>query len=174
MNLKQYLENTNSKKLIIMRGLPGSGKSYTAKQLGGYVFSTDDEFMINGNYEFDGAKLIRAHKNTQEKVLQAFKKGLSPIILDNTNVTYDDMKYYVLLAEQYDYNIEFKESTADWWTLTKDSTPEEKEKLADILAKKNEHGVPKDNIIKMINRWKHYDSSRHQEFIDKIKSSKGF
>lgn len=40
-----------------MRGLPGSGKSTKAKKIAGelgVIYSTDDFFMVNGQYVFDG------------------------------------------------------------------------------------------------------------------------
>ena len=39
-----------------MRGLPGSGKSTLAKKIAGnagVVYSTDDFFMVNGQYMYD-------------------------------------------------------------------------------------------------------------------------
>ena len=39
-----------------MRGLPGSGKSTKAKKIAGdvgVIFSTDDFFMVDGQYKFD-------------------------------------------------------------------------------------------------------------------------
>ena len=43
------------KKLIIMRGLPGSGKSTKDKQLGegGTILSTDDFWYVDGEYKYD-------------------------------------------------------------------------------------------------------------------------
>lgn len=39
-----------------MRGVPGSGKSTKAKKLAGnagYIFSTDDFFIVKGEYVYD-------------------------------------------------------------------------------------------------------------------------
>lgn len=43
-----------------MRGLPGSGKSTKAKKIAGsqgVVYSTDDFFMVKGQYVYDGSKI---------------------------------------------------------------------------------------------------------------------
>ena len=43
-----------------MRGLPGSGKSTKAKKIAGeigVIYSTDDLFMVDGQYKYD-AKMI--------------------------------------------------------------------------------------------------------------------
>ncbi len=91
MNLYNYLEQLQKDKiLIVLRGLPGSGKSYTAKQiqseLGGQIFSTDEKFMVDGEYKFNVADLGKNHKLTQEDVQKAVDAGVSPIIVDNTNI----------------------------------------------------------------------------------------
>lgn len=55
----------SEKKLYIMRGLPGSGKSTLAKKLagaGGVTYSTDDFFMVKGQYVYD-AKMIGEYHN---------------------------------------------------------------------------------------------------------------
>jgi len=43
--------------LILVRGLPGSGKSTFAKSLGGVHIETDMFFIQDGEYKFDGAKI---------------------------------------------------------------------------------------------------------------------
>lgn len=60
---KNYImdnEKKAEKLLILLRGLPGSGKSTKAKKLAGstgLVYSTDDFFMVKGEYVYD-PKLI--------------------------------------------------------------------------------------------------------------------
>ena len=77
-------------KLVIMRGVPGSGKSYKAKNLAqdgnGVVYSTDDFFEVNGKYVFDGSKIGEYHKQNQLRTAQAMKQDLPLIIVDNTNI----------------------------------------------------------------------------------------
>lgn len=56
----QEVEKKEKKELVLMRGLPGSGKSTKAKKIAGnvgVVYSTDDFFMVNGKYMYD-SKLI--------------------------------------------------------------------------------------------------------------------
>jgi NEDD4-binding protein 2 len=89
-------ENTENeiiiqKTLYILRGISGSGKSYLSKQIikehdgKGEIFSTDDYFMKDGKYVFDGKKLGIAHDWNQKRSFEAMKKGITPIIIDNTN-----------------------------------------------------------------------------------------
>lgn len=111
MNFKYWLENKQQKTLIIMRGISGSGKSTLAKNLGegGVVLSTDDYFMKAGVYDFDPKKLGTYHKMNQEKAKECMEKGISPIVIDNTNSKEWEMKPYVLLADQYNYKVRIEE-----------------------------------------------------------------
>ena len=50
------------KKLILVRGCSGSGKTTFAGLLSEYVISADDYFTKNGEYKFDATKLHFAHQ----------------------------------------------------------------------------------------------------------------
>ena len=43
--------------LYLLRGVPGSGKSTVAQNIGGTHFETDKYFMVDGEYKFDPTKL---------------------------------------------------------------------------------------------------------------------
>ena len=45
--------SSEGRNLYLVRGVPGSGKSTFAKQLGGTHFETDTYFMVDGEYKFD-------------------------------------------------------------------------------------------------------------------------
>lgn len=108
ITFRNWLENKD-KVMILMRGVSGSGKSTIAKQLGGVIFSTDDFFVQNGKYNFDKSKIIEAHLSNQAKTEDAMRRGISPIIIDNTNTARWQMKPYVSLADKYGYQVEIKE-----------------------------------------------------------------
>ena len=131
------------KVLIIIRGISGSGKSTLAQQLGkdGVVLSTDDFFMESGKYEFDPDGIGYAHDWNIDRSEQAMKKGISPIVIDNTTVEAWEAKPYVNQALKYGYKVKFREPNTTW------------KFDAEELAKRNTHGVPKDIIEKMINKW---------------------
>jgi adenylate kinase family enzyme len=47
-----------------MRGLPGSGKSTKAKKIAGekgVIYSTDDYFMVNGEYKYNPKMILEYH-----------------------------------------------------------------------------------------------------------------
>lgn len=136
--------SSDEKTLYIVRGLSGSGKSTLAKELAGssgIVLSTDDFFMNNGKYEYDGSKISRAHKWNQERTVEYLQKGVHPIVIDNTMSQKWEAKFYVLQGISYGYNIEIREPNTPWR-----KNPQE-------LAKRNTHGVPLETIERMLSRW---------------------
>jgi tRNA nucleotidyltransferase/poly(A) polymerase/predicted kinase len=131
------------KRLIVMRGLPGSGKSTLAKELigNGEIFSTDDYFMHNGSYIYDKTQTGNAHSWNQWRVKKAMLKGVNPIVVDNTNITWDSVIPYVTLAKINGYSVEYAEPNTEW------------KFNVDELTRRNKHGVPKEVIQKMVDRW---------------------
>lgn len=98
------------KTLYIVRGLPGSGKSTFAKTLGGTHFETDNFFMVDGEYKFDGTKIKEAHNWCQNGVNSAMilnnTAGLNEtIVVSNTFTQEWEMKPYFEMAETYGYRV---------------------------------------------------------------------
>jgi predicted kinase len=144
-SFKTWLENQEGKILYITRGISGSGKSTLAKSLAPKenIFSTDDLFMVDGEYKFDPTKLGLYHKMNQERVEDAMIKGISPIVADNTNTQSWEIQPYVKLADKHGYKVELKEPNTPWKFDSKE------------LARRNTHGVPEESIKKMIDRYQH-------------------
>jgi len=100
-----------TKTLYLMQGVPGSGKSFMAKiiadQTEGKIYSTDALWYDDeGKYNFDADKLGEKHRLNQALVSEAMVDGRESIIVDNTNLTQDSIKPYVLLAEIHGYLIQ--------------------------------------------------------------------
>lgn len=105
------------KRLIVMRGVSGSGKSTVAakiaRETGGLVLSTDDFFEKDGRYEFDPRLLPQNHAKNQGRAQKAMEMGVSPIIIDNTNTEAWEMKPYVQAAIGHGYEVEIIEPGSD-------------------------------------------------------------
>ncbi len=161
--------------LIIMRGLPASGKSYRAKELkgeNGVIFSTDDFFYKHvkpdkpDEYSFNPQFLGEAHKwNLRQAEKAIFSENPpNPIIIDNTNTQVWEPKKYVTLAHSMNLAIEIHEPTSDHWQkikiLLQDKRKNKEElknwaKFLEDLSKKT-HSVPFFAIEKMMWRWESY------------------
>ncbi|KAM4899798.1 NEDD4-binding protein 2 [Sylvia borin] len=132
--------------LVLLRGVPGSGKSYLARNLlednpGGIILSTDDYFYKHGQYHYDADCLGEAHEWNRKRAKEAFERRISPIIIDNTNIQAWEMKPYVTLAQQFKYKVMFREPDT-WWKFK----PKE-------LERRNIHGVSKEKIKRMLERY---------------------
>lgn len=132
-----------SQVLIIMRALPGAGKSTRAKQLvgEGVIHSTDDVIEARGDYfehfrKMDESKDWSAHGRMHminlNNAITSMKSGFSPVIIDNTNIRLGEARKYIEAALQMGYddkNIIIEDLGDGGKTLEE-------------LAARNAHGVP--------------------------------
>jgi predicted kinase len=93
--------------LIIVRGLPGSGKSTFSKSLGGEHIEADMFFVDKetGEYKFDATKLKYAHNLCCDVVETCMEDGLKKIVVSNTFTQEWEMEEYYKLAEKYGYMV---------------------------------------------------------------------
>ncbi|XP_029501770.1 NEDD4-binding protein 2-like 1 [Oncorhynchus nerka] len=104
-----------TREIIILRGLPGSGKTTVARNIlemygSGEAFSTDDYFRVDGKMVgFRDTSLNKAHVWNRNRVLQAIKNKVHPIVIDNTNLQKWEVWPYVRMAFRRGYWIEFQD-----------------------------------------------------------------
>ena len=92
--------------LILVRGLPGSGKTTFAQSIAaGPVLSADDYFMVNGKYEFNADLLGKAHETCLNRTEYQMQRGTNQIFVANTFTTKREMKPYFEIANQYGYAV---------------------------------------------------------------------
>ena len=94
------------KKLILLRGLPGAGKSTLAKTFeGARHFEADMYFLDeNSNYNFDATKLRSAHEWCRNNVENTMSFG-KDVVVSNTFTQKWEMDAYYELAEKYGYMV---------------------------------------------------------------------
>lgn len=142
------------KELIIMRGVPSSGKSYLANQLAGdtgEVFSADDYHIVNGKYQWKPENVAKAHAWNHERVKEAIKKSINPVIIDNTHIKKWELiklKPIVELAKENGYEAKIEEPNPNWyhWDTAFNT---------DALFERNKktHNVPRESIQKMVDNY---------------------
>lgn len=127
--------------LILVRGLPGSGKSTHARVIANEIFrcariEADMYFVKDGEYLFDATKLGEAHAWCLKNTMEIISEGVS-VVVSNTFTTIKELKPYFDIAREF------------------------KIKPQVILCQgnyKSVHNVPEETIEKMRNRFE-YDIS---------------
>ncbi|XP_015279681.1 PREDICTED: NEDD4-binding protein 2-like 1 [Gekko japonicus] len=107
------------------------------------IFSTDDYFTEDGTYIFDPDCLEDAHRWNQKRARKAMKNGKSPVIIDNTNIHAWEMKPYVIMALENNYEVIFREPDTRWKFNVRE------------LTRHNSHGVPRETIKRMKEQYEH-------------------
>lgn len=139
------------KLVIIMRGLPGSGKSYWIEQFivsqgiehaihirqYGY-FSTDRYFYQQGQYRFNPQKLAQYHQANLSAFIQALARHEPIVICDNTNIAKWEFMAYEAAAKALGYQIKV--------VLVGQPDDDQHQQLC---AQRNQHKVSLGNIQKM-------------------------
>ena len=123
--------------LILLRGVPGAGKSTVAKLFGHEPchYEADMFFIDHRNvYQFDASKLKDAHNWCRHKTMDAMKAGHPTVIVSNTFTQEWEMEAYYLLAEELGYNV---------FSLVVENRHDGV----------NEHGVPEDKLKAMRDRF---------------------
>lgn len=126
--------------LILLRGLPGSGKSILANVLsenGRYpVFSIDDFFTDqHGNYQFEFEKNHVAYKQCEDNTHKALQAGAEKIFVANTFTMLWEMEPYFKMASEFDCKLFIA-------TVEK------------YHSSKNIHDIPDEQLQKMAEKYK--------------------
>lgn len=141
------------KYLILMQGVPGSGKSYVAQAIyyaltfdsmtethndSCKIYSADTHRMIAGKYVWDAKREKKVWARHQAEVLQGMAEGIPTIIIDNVNKSRKDAKFYFEKAKEFGYAIQVVRVTTQ-----PDIT------LAHNAARREDRKVPEDKIRAM-------------------------
>jgi predicted kinase len=142
------------KTLFIFRGFPGSGKSsaveelvkelYDNKRIPLRVCSADffwHKDSANEFYDFKQEFLEYAHLWCQGEAYNAMFNNVPVVIIDNCNITVEDMLPYIKAAAAFGYAISIKEPETPWRY-----NPEE-------CAAHTVHKVPLEIIQRMAKKW---------------------
>ncbi len=127
--------------LILLRGLPGSGKTTLAKVLSENntypIFSVDDFFTnkVTGEYLFNFKNNHLAYKQCEELTKEAIQQNSTKIFVHNTFTMEWELEPYFKLAAEFNYEL---------FVLT----------VENYHGKQNTHGVSEEQLQKMADKYK--------------------
>lgn len=129
------MANTNNGKneIVLIRGLPGSGKSTMARGMEGFLHFEADKFLeIDGVYVYDASKVSGAHDLCVASAKDALEHGIN-VVVSNTFAKLWELQRYVALGFQF----RVIEMHGQWLNI---------------------HGVPADKIAFMETGWQELPS----------------
>lgn len=149
MTPDEFVKSVKRGDVIVLQGIPGSGKTTLANKISNHLPLGDmvmqysaDQYMINpktGKYEFDRSKLGLCHN----KCLGAFLRCLyrdsantATLVVDNTNTTNLEIAPYIAAAAAFSRNAYVATIDAELVTA----------------ANRQVHGVPNKQIAFMLER----------------------
>ncbi|GGE82190.1 AAA family ATPase [Massilia psychrophila] len=134
-------------KIILIRGLPGSGKTTMAKQMVSHSHFEADKFLqVDGFYFYDLKRVSASHELCLAAARNALMKG-QDVVVSNTFVRLWELQRYINLG----YPFEIIECVGQW---------------------QNVHGVPQDKIDAMKLKWEsiliEMKSNQHADFQSQV------
>lgn len=122
--------------LVLIRGLPGSGKSTIAKSLCGFVHLEADMYFVDavGNYQYEKARIKEAHEWCQRETQKHLARG-DDVVVSNTFTRRFEIEPYIKIASGLGITPNVLIATGKF---------------------ENVHGVPADVIESMRNRWEEF------------------
>jgi hypothetical protein len=134
-----------NKKVVIVRGISGSGKSHYASSLAATGVVSADNFFVgeDGVYRFDPSKLPLAHAECMLQFIELMREPPTHrlvqftelmreprthrlVVVDNTNTTVAEIAPYMAVAAAYGWHAEIHHVHCD----------------VRVAAARNRHGVP--------------------------------
>ncbi len=163
-------ESGSEKNIILMCGLPSSGKSYSARKLVGStgVICEFDQYFYQcvGNsrsvFNWSNKLVPDAHRWNLARFKEAVDAGISPVVVDDNNGVFPTTRQYVAYALESGYEIRIEQPESPWWLEIR-RLLEDKHANKELLytwARKLEamsrktHRVPLSLFLRRINAWR--------------------
>lgn len=142
-----FIREKDIHRLIIIRGLPGAGKTTFAKKMykGIAHYEADMFFERTGTYIFDRNKLLEAHDWCQNKVYRKILKGKDVVVSNTFTRIFEIMPYLEMLNDtEHIYDITIVELFSDYGSI---------------------HNVPDKTLANMKARWENIPHEYYQYLV---------
>ena len=141
--------NDTTTTVIVMRGLPGSGKTYLSSNcqeilsdpLQVSVISADQFFTEGSNYQFNPSDAFKAHQQCTVRFLEAICAKKKLVIIDNTNSQQWEYILYIYLCDVFGIKCHLLE------------IPCPSQSISARFRGRNQHKLQAPAIAKMLQRW---------------------
>ncbi len=140
-----------SKIALILRGVPGSGKSTFVKAIsmlpGSMAVHAIDDLHIdnNGNFLWDEENAQRLSTLNFANFVKSCAAGLDTIVCDAINIETEEFQKYIDIADQYNYSV--------YVICANPPTPAQS-------TKRNKHHTSSSQARDMYSRWEHWPTPR--------------
>lgn len=138
--------------LIILRGLPGSGKTEYIKdylkrhKITDYqICSANDYFIRDKKYKFNPRELPVAHNNCLCEVVNSMSRRIGCVVVNNPNSQQWEYEHYEILAKHFNYEV---------YIIEIDCPTEEH---VEYFQQRCTYKIPKEICLSMRNRWEKDD-----------------
>lgn len=148
-------------KVIILRGLPGSGKTEFKKSLRDHILISMDLYWTKDGqeYEFVAADIPKAVKWMHEKFIAALEQEQnSPkalVVVDNTHTRVWEMEFFIAQAKKRGWMVQIVRVEAD---------------VMDCAARCS-HPVPASKLLEMRDRFEDVSSKRLSDRVGALEES---
>ncbi|VDP82362.1 unnamed protein product [Echinostoma caproni] len=137
--------------MFLMRGPPGSGKSFIAECIKtrfptAKICSADEFWYLESGgevYQYDITRLDEAHEWCHQRARAAAESGVSPLVIDNTNIRSWESRFYTDLARRFHYIVVMVTPQTPWRFDT------------EALAERNVHFVGLEAIESKVRNFEH-------------------
>ena len=139
--------------VVILRGLPGSGKSflchYCSEQLDDpskvAICGADEYFMEGDSYKFKPDLLPKAHSYCLSQFINALSSKKEVVVVDNTNSQLWEYQIYVYICEILGIKYQILE------------VPCPNSTIAEMYRSRNVHNIDPPAMTKILDRWEEDD-----------------